>query len=130
MTIGHKKKPRASALAPQAVSGVRSLSSCPLNSFFYGVHQNIKNLATMVQYVNLGLKQKEIESHKIRITIHNLQFISISMSSDVKHNELGNNDKSDTGLFYKFSTPPLNMESWVQFRTNFSTSKQGRHLII
>jgi hypothetical protein len=53
----------------------------------------------MVQYVNLGLKQKEIESHKIRITIHNLQFISISMSSDVKHNELGNNDKSDTGLF-------------------------------
>ena len=84
----------------------------------------------MVQYVNLGLKQKEIEIHKIRITIHNLQFISISMSSDVKHNELGNNDKSDTGLFYKFSTPPLNMESWVQFRTNFSSSKQGRHLII
>ena len=59
----------------------------------------------MVQYVNLGLKQKEIESHKIRITIHNLQFISISMSSDVKHNELGNNDKSDTGLFFTNLAP-------------------------
>ena len=59
----------------------------------------------MVQYVNLGLKQKEIEIHKIRITIHNLQFISISMSSDVKHNELGNNDKSDTGLFLQIQHP-------------------------
>ena len=72
----------------------------------------------MVQYVNLGLKQKEIESHKIRITIHNLQFISISMSSDVKHNELGNNDKSDTGLFYKFSTPPLNIDQQTRQALN------------
>ena len=40
------------------------------------------------------------------------------MSSDVKHNELGNNDKSDTGLFYKFSTPPLNINQQTRQALN------------
>ena len=48
MTIGQKKMPRASALAPQAVSGVRSLCSLRISLIYFQFWHSISSTAGVI----------------------------------------------------------------------------------
>jgi hypothetical protein len=57
MTIGQKKMPRASDLAPQAVSGVRSL-------FIDGVHK-VDNSTAREDLVSQPVSKRLLEDHHL-----------------------------------------------------------------